>query len=319
MTTSSDGSSFSASSAWSPLEESYSPPNDSDSTDPVLRYISQMLMEENMEDKPYMFNDIWLSTTPRSRCHSNFSISTDSETSNYVDRSGVNEVGGSVLSSSQAPYSLQPNSERSGSHFSVNSANRLSNIGNGLMESSVSELLVKNLFSDKESMGKKGHRPTVVVKVEKDESESHSDGLIDILYGFQWPILIQHLSKRPGGPPNLRVTGIDIPLRGFRPAERIEETGRRLAKYCQHFGVPFENNPIAVENRETIRIEDIKINSNEMLSVNSLFRFQSLLDETVELDCPRNAVLKLIRKMNPDIFVHNIVNGAYNHYTKTEF
>ncbi|KAE8693097.1 Scarecrow-like protein 14 [Hibiscus syriacus] len=554
--TSSDGSTFSASSSWSPVGESYSPPNDSDSTDPVLKYISQILMEENMEDKPHMFNDyLALEDTEKSlyevigeQYHSNTlmespnsnlygsnghlytGVGTGSESSYYVDHRGVGEVG-------------EP-----GSHFSVNSTTSLSNIGNGMMESSVSELLLKNIFSDKESMlqfqrgfeeaskfipsneqlvidlesntfpiGKRGNVQKVVVKVEKDERESSSDELagrknhdrddwelederstkqsatyieesdlsevfdkvllctegnamcdtngtvkhgetnslqqkdqlngssvgkirskktgnkkesvdlrtllilcaqavsaddrrttgellkqikehssphgdgtqrlayffadglearldgsgalvhncfaslaskkttaadilkaykaylcacpftklaivfanktiyrvsqkasvlhiIDfgILYGFQWPILIQHLSKRPGGPPKLRITGIEIPQRGFRPAERIEETGRRLAKYCERFGVPFEYNPIAVENWEAIRIEDMKINRNELLAVNSHFRFQNLLDETAEVDCPRDAVLKLIRKMNPDIFVHNIVNGAYN-------
>ncbi|KAK4717770.1 hypothetical protein R3W88_016108 [Solanum pinnatisectum] len=52
-----------------------------------------------------------------------------------------------------------------------------------------------------------------------------------ILYGFQWPILIQHLSVMPGGPPKLRITGIDLPQHDFRPAERLEETGRLLARY----------------------------------------------------------------------------------------
>ncbi|PPD74454.1 hypothetical protein GOBAR_DD28627 [Gossypium barbadense] len=574
ITASSDGSSFSASTGWSPLGESYSPPSDSDSTDPVLKYISQMLMEENMEDKPYMFNDyLALEDTEKSlydalvsniiqpvkvespdsnlfgtNGHSDASISSRSGTSDHIDPRGIGEVGGPDPSLLRAPYSLQPDLQQSSSQFSVDSVNSLSNIGNGLMESSVSELLVKNIFSDKESVlqfqrgfeeaskfipsseqlvidlesstfavGKKVDVPKVVVKVEKDEREISSNGLtgrknherddweledersnkqsatyteesdlsevfdkvllctegktmcgIDqtvqhgetdssqhkeqldgsivgrnrskrqgkkkevvdlrtllilcaqavsaddrrtasellkqikehssphgdanqrlayifadglearldgsgalihvfyaslaskmttaadilkaykaylcscpftklailfanksiyhmaektsvlhivdfgILYGFQWPILIQHLSTRPGGPPKLRITGIEIPQRGFRPAERIEETGRRLAKYCERFNVPFEYNPIVVEHWETIQIEDIKIDSNEMLAVNSLFRFHNLLDETADVDCPRNAMLKLIRKMKPDIFVHSIVNGAYN-------
>ncbi|XWS28819.1 hypothetical protein CRYUN_Cryun25bG0104200 [Craigia yunnanensis] len=54
---SSDGSSFFVSIGWSPQWESSSPSNSSDSTDSVLKYISQMLIEENMDDKPYMFND----------------------------------------------------------------------------------------------------------------------------------------------------------------------------------------------------------------------------------------------------------------------
>ncbi|KAG6631445.1 scarecrow-like protein 33 [Carya illinoinensis] len=131
-------------------------------------------------------------------------------------------------------------------------------------------------------------------------------------YGFQWPILIHKLSKRPGGPPKLRITGIDCPLPGFRPTERIEETGRRLAKYCERFNVPFEYHAIASQNWETIQIEDLRIDRNEMLAVNCLYRFKNLLDETDEEISPRNAVLNLIRRMNPDVFVHSIVNGAYN-------
>lgn len=29
-----------------------------------------------------------------------------------------------------------------------------------------------------------------------------------VAHGAQWPALIQHLSKRPGGPPHLRITGV---------------------------------------------------------------------------------------------------------------
>ncbi|EOY33999.1 GRAS family transcription factor isoform 1 [Theobroma cacao] len=590
-TVSSDGSSFSASTGWSPDGESSSPSDDSDSTDPVLKYIRQMLMEENMEDKPFMFNDyLALEDTEKSlyevlgeqyppsnqpqpflnvnvespdsnlsgnsrdngsNSNSTTSISTSNGTSNYIDHWGVGEVVEHAPSLLQAPlsgdYHFQSNLQQPSSQFSVNSTNSSSNMGNGLMESSLSELLVQNIFSDKESvlqfqrgfeeaskflpssnqliidlesnkfpMVQKGKVPNLVVKVEKDERENspdelrgrknherddggleeersnkqsavyteesdlsdmfdkvllctdgkamcgynkalqqgetktllqkeqsnessvgktrskkqekkketvdlrtllilcaqavsaddrrtagellkqikeHSSPLGDgtqrlahffanglearldgsgtaiqnlysslaskttaadmlkayqvylcacpfkklsiffankmiwhmaekasalhivdfgILYGFQWPILIQHLSKRPGGPPKLRITGIEIPQRGFRPAERIEETGRRLERYCKRFDVPFEYNPMAAQNWETIQVEDIKIKSNEMLAVNCLFRFKNLLDETAEVDCPRNAVLKLIRKMNPDIFVHSIDNGSYN-------
>ncbi|KAL9686916.1 hypothetical protein QQ045_031310 [Rhodiola kirilowii] len=132
-----------------------------------------------------------------------------------------------------------------------------------------------------------------------------------ILYGFQWPILIQCLSRREGGPPKLRITGIDLPQPGFRPAERVEETGRRLEKYCKRFGVPFEYYAIA-QKWDTIKIEDLKIKRNEFLAVNCLFRFKNLLDETVEVNSPRNAVLNLIREMSPNIFTHGIVNGSYN-------
>lgn len=132
-----------------------------------------------------------------------------------------------------------------------------------------------------------------------------------IMYGFQWPCLIQRLSSRPGGPPKLRITGIDLPKPGFRPAERVEETGRRLANYAATFKVPFEFNAIA-QKWDTIQLEDLKIDKDEVLVVNCLYRFRYLLDETVVVDSPRNKVLNLIREMNPDVFIQGIVNGAHS-------
>ncbi|GAB4860132.1 Scarecrow-like protein 14 [Ancistrocladus abbreviatus] len=132
-----------------------------------------------------------------------------------------------------------------------------------------------------------------------------------ILYGFYWPILIQRLSERAGEPPKLCITGIDFPLPGFRPAERVEATGRRLAKYCEQFNVPFEYHAIA-QKWETIKLEDLKISGDGVVAVSCLYRLRNLLDETIVVDSPRNAVLNLIREINPDIYVNASVNGSFN-------
>ncbi|XP_020214549.1 scarecrow-like protein 34 [Cajanus cajan] len=134
-----------------------------------------------------------------------------------------------------------------------------------------------------------------------------------ILHGFQWPILIKFLSNREGGPPKLRISGIEFPQPGFRPTESIDETGCRLANYCKRYNVPFEYHAIASRNWETIQVEALKIESNEVVAVNCHNRFENLPDEsTDELDSPRNAVLHLIRKINPDIFTQTISNGSHN-------
>ncbi|RRT52501.1 hypothetical protein B296_00027837 [Ensete ventricosum] len=132
-----------------------------------------------------------------------------------------------------------------------------------------------------------------------------------IYFGFQWPCLIQRLATREGGPPKLRITGIDVPQPGFRPTERIEETGQRLAAYAKGFNVPFEYQAIA-SKWETIRVEDLHIAKDEVVVVNCLYRFRNLIDETVVVDSPRNRVLNTIRKMNPDVFIHGVVNGSYS-------
>lgn len=132
-----------------------------------------------------------------------------------------------------------------------------------------------------------------------------------ISYGFQWPALIHRLSLRPGGSPKLRITGIELPQRGFRPTEGVQETGNRLARYCQRHNVPFEYNAIA-QKWETIKVEDLKLRQGEYVVVNSLFRFRNLLDETVLVNSPRDAVLNLIRKVKPNVFVPAILSGNYN-------
>ncbi|KAL3720064.1 hypothetical protein ACJRO7_004972 [Eucalyptus globulus] len=132
-----------------------------------------------------------------------------------------------------------------------------------------------------------------------------------ILYGFQWPVVIFFLSRRTGGPPKLRITGIEFPQRGFRPAERVQVTGRHLAKLCKQFNVPFEYNGIAQE-WDTIKIRDLKIRNGETIVVNTMFRFKNLLDETVVLNNPRDSVLNLIRKIRPHLFVQAIVNGSFS-------
>ncbi|KAF1899031.1 hypothetical protein Lal_00019152 [Lupinus albus] len=149
-----------------------------------------------------------------------------------------------------------------------------------------------------------------ILKLAENERSLHVID-IGIGYGFQWPCLIQRLSERPGGPPKLRITGIDLPQPGFRPAERVEETGQRLQNYCKRFKVPFEYNCLA-QKWETISLEDLKIDRNEVIVVNCLYRLKNLSDETVSVNSPRDAVLRLIRRINPNIFIHGVVNGTYN-------
>ncbi|KAK6140254.1 hypothetical protein DH2020_026052 [Rehmannia glutinosa] len=132
-----------------------------------------------------------------------------------------------------------------------------------------------------------------------------------ILYGFQWPTLIQRIAKREGGPPKVKITGIDFPQPGFRPSERVEDTGRRLGRYAEKFNVPFEYNAIA-QKWETIKIDGLKIEDDEFVAVTCLYRSKNLTDETVVTHSSRTAVLNLIRKINPDIFIHGVVNGTYS-------
>ncbi|XP_065877293.1 scarecrow-like protein 14 [Euphorbia lathyris] len=149
-----------------------------------------------------------------------------------------------------------------------------------------------------------------ILKLAEKVSRLH---IIDfgILYGFQWFCLIEQISTRIGGPPKLCITGIEFPQPGFRPTERVEETGRRIRKYCERFNVPFEYNSIA-QKWDTIHYEDLKIDRTELIVVNCLYRLKNLPDDTMVVNSVRDKVLNLIRRISPDIFIHGVVNGTYN-------
>ncbi|KAH7279553.1 hypothetical protein KP509_37G024300 [Ceratopteris richardii] len=134
-----------------------------------------------------------------------------------------------------------------------------------------------------------------------------------ILYGVQWPCLISALSQRKGGPPMLRITGIDFPQPGNASAERVEMTGKRLSEYAGTYGVPFEYCAIA-KRWETIEPSELSLSSreDEVVIVNSMCRLRHLLDETVLPSNPRKTVLSKIREINPKIFIQGIRNGNYN-------
>ncbi|KAL9228719.1 hypothetical protein vseg_004268 [Gypsophila vaccaria] len=151
---------------------------------------------------------------------------------------------------------------------------------------------------------------TTILKQAEKATKIH---IIDfgIFLGLQWPCLIKRLSKFPNGPPSLRITGIDFPQQGFRPAERIDATGRRLAGYCKRFGVPFRYTGIA-DKWENIKVDHLKLESDELVMVNSMYRSGTLLDETVVSNSPRDTFLKLVQQVKPKLFVHGVINGTFN-------
>ena len=137
-------------------------------------------------------------------------------------------------------------------------------------------------------------------------------------HGLHWPPLLEAWSKdRDGGPPEVRITSIDCPQPGFRPAARIEETGRRLSDFARRRGVPFRFRSVVASKWETVCADDLDIepdDDDEVLVVNGLFHFGRLMDEGVDIDntSPRDMVLRNIQKMRPDVFILCVENSSYN-------
>jgi GRAS domain family len=155
-----------------------------------------------------------------------------------------------------------------------------------------------------------------ICKAAKNASKIHVIDL-GISFGFQWPPLIQALAKRKDGAPKLRITGVDPPQPGFRPAERVKHIGVRLEEYAKSFCVPFEYQCIA-SSWESICIEDLKLDDDEVLIVNSMFRFRHVRDDTFP-ESPRDQVLNLIKQMKPKVFILGILNASSSPFFTTRF
>ncbi|XBJ13855.1 hypothetical protein VPH35_005970 [Triticum aestivum] len=125
-----------------------------------------------------------------------------------------------------------------------------------------------------------------------------SQAILDVSQGQP-----RKFAQQEEGAPKLRITGIDVAQPGFRPCEMIEETGKRLADYANLFKVPFQG------TFSTIKIEDLNIDEDEVLIINCMYRMKNLGHETEAINSARDKVLKIMRMMNPKIFISGTVNG----------
>ncbi|XBH87699.1 hypothetical protein VPH35_075110 [Triticum aestivum] len=117
-------------------------------------------------------------------------------------------------------------------------------------------------------------------------------------YGFQWSELLRWLAARDGGSPEP----------GLRPGKHMEEIGNGLTD-------------IARELWQTVCIEDLDLEPDEVLAVNDLYNFRTLMDECVVIGSPnpRDIVLSNISKMKPDVFVQSTVNGSHGTFFLSRF
>jgi len=143
--------------------------------------------------------------------------------------------------------------------------------------------------------------------------------------GLQWPGLLRRLAARDGGPPEVIITFVDLPQPGFRPASRIEETGRSLSAYARGIGVPFKFHAVAAARWDAIGADQLGIAVDDpgaVVVVNSLFKLETLADDRVVVNggpSPRDRVLASIRGMRPAVFTHGVVNGFAGNSFPTRF
>ncbi|XP_020226109.1 scarecrow-like protein 13 [Cajanus cajan] len=139
----------------------------------------------------------------------------------------------------------------------------------------------------------------VIEEAMANESRIH---IIDfqIAQGTQWYLLIQALAHRPGGPPSLRVTGVDDSQSIHARGGGLQIVGERLTDYARSCGVPFEFHSAAISGCDVVR-GNIEIRHGEALAVNFPYVLHHMPDESVSTENHRDRLLRLVKSLSPKV------------------
>ncbi|GAB4825273.1 DNA topoisomerase 2-associated protein pat1 [Ancistrocladus abbreviatus] len=138
-----------------------------------------------------------------------------------------------------------------------------------------------------------------IAEAVKDESRVH---IIDfqIGQGSQWLTLIQAFASRRGGPPHIRITGIDDSVSAYARGGGINIVGRRLSRLAESFKVPFEFHAASMSGGEVQR-GNLGVQPGEALVVNFAFMLHHMPDESVSIENHRDRLLRLVRSLSPKV------------------
>ncbi|KAF8410932.1 hypothetical protein HHK36_003469 [Tetracentron sinense] len=133
----------------------------------------------------------------------------------------------------------------------------------------------------------------------KDEDRVH---IIDfqIGQGIQWMTLIQALAARPNGPPHVRITGRYDPVSKYACGDSLEAVGNRLAEMSRKFNIPVEFHAVPVYMPDVTR-EMLDVRPGEALAVNFTLQLHHTPDESVDVNNPRDGLLRMVKSLSPKV------------------
>lgn len=138
-----------------------------------------------------------------------------------------------------------------------------------------------------------------IAEAMKTENKIH---IIDfqIAQGGQWVTLIQALASRPGGPPALRITGVDDSTNAYARGGGVNIVGQRLAALAESCNIPFQFHGIPVSGSE-VEVSHLGIVPGESLAVNFAFMLHHMPDESVDPLNHRDRLLRMIKGLSPKV------------------
>ncbi|KAJ1700807.1 hypothetical protein LUZ63_000586 [Rhynchospora breviuscula] len=121
-----------------------------------------------------------------------------------------------------------------------------------------------------------------------------------IAQGTQWITLIQALAARPGGPPHVRITGIDDPVSKFARGDGLQVVSKMLQDMSKKFNIPLEFTGLTVYASE-VTPEMLNIRPGEALAVNFTLQLHHTPDESVDVNNPRDGLLRMVKSLSPKV------------------
>ncbi|XP_072977267.1 scarecrow-like protein 21 [Typha angustifolia] len=121
-----------------------------------------------------------------------------------------------------------------------------------------------------------------------------------IAQGSQWVTLIQALAARPGGPPCIRITGIDDSFSSYVRGGGLHLVGQRLSWLAESCNVPFEFHAVAMSSCDVER-EHLGVRHGEALVVNFTFQLHHIPDESVSTVNHRDRLLRMTKSLSPKV------------------
>ncbi|CAI5520709.1 unnamed protein product [Closterium sp. Naga37s-1] len=127
---------------------------------------------------------------------------------------------------------------------------------------------------------------SAILEALADEPRVH---IIDfgIGHALQWPALLQALGARPGGPPHVRVTGIEVPQCGAMSPYCAMKAGKRLESAAAMWGVPLRYHWV-MSRLEDVTPSMLNLHPGEAIAANCALRLSQLLDESEQPNAAAN-------------------------------
>ncbi|KAK8546736.1 hypothetical protein V6N13_093779 [Hibiscus sabdariffa] len=121
-----------------------------------------------------------------------------------------------------------------------------------------------------------------------------------IAQGTQWMFLIAALAKRPGGPPSIRITGIDDSQSIHARGGGLNIVGQKLSEFAKSYNVPFEFHDSNMTSCE-IQIQHLNVHPGEAIAVNFPYVLHHMPDESVSIWNHRDRLLRLVKSLSPKV------------------